>query len=917
MKKEILIGIMILLSCQFVFSQTPNPDGVDIIYPGYYEESDSRITYDGIWITVNNPLASGGFRAVTSNINANAMFRFYGDKIIIYRAIVKVDNDEYHQAELCIDSACENIYFSGADNKAISGITRDNLELKEHTVTITRKLKSINLDAIEIFGDAPSCGNGNVENGEECDDGNGYSFDGCSNDCILTFCGDSTVQGPDSEGFYEECDDGNSINTDACIINPAKNYMCKSAKCGDGYKRSSEECDDGNANNNDACIIDPAKNYLCKLAKCGDGYETAGEECDDGNANNNDACLNSCMDALCGDNLIWIGRETCDEGTLNGQPNHCSQSCQGITTPVCGNSIVEAGEECDKDNSANYLCNNLCKKTCPSSSPCGTFPTCFGKSTFYLDADKDGFGTTSSAAQACALPTGYSDKNTDCNDNDKYINPIAIELCDNIDNNCMNQADETCPCKPIGSTESCGIDTGECMKGVRTCTGLAWSSCVGEITPQAEICDYKDNDCDGNTDEDMLNSCMNYQTCQIVMTCDACENAPSEVCDNIDNDCDGPNNEGLTNCCTDNGKEISGCTDDPNCPGTSGTRTCQNFQWSSCKAVCPIELNISNFSPPEENNLNIIEEGSITVLPELRKEEYICDGYLSKTIDFAKLEQLDCQYKTNKMDSYAELHGEQQFDFYLGNNWIDIKCKNIAQKITYVINKDNNCNTSSYISDFKSIISDLVDLGIINEEEKALAEKTAEKVSENTAYSKKDNTAVVTHTITPKENMSNMEFRLYIPKECANDVKDVDFYSKNYTVINEDPIVAWHFNSVDEQIDLSYKLKGVIDDTCLEKIKGLPIEKLIKEKKKFNIKNLLLPLGLIILASVIPFALNRRADEKKDNMSEEDLIMKLRTKYLKEIKARKFQSPAQLEEYMTEFGLNDEDQKWIMERIFK
>jgi cysteine-rich repeat protein len=48
-----------------------------------------------------------------------------------------------------------------------------------------------------------SCGNGMLDMGEECDDGNCVASDACNNNCKFPFCGDGVVQAP------EICDDGN------------------------------------------------------------------------------------------------------------------------------------------------------------------------------------------------------------------------------------------------------------------------------------------------------------------------------------------------------------------------------------------------------------------------------------------------------------------------------------------------------------------------------------------------------------------------------------------------------------------------------------------------------------------------------------------------------------------------------------
>jgi len=55
------------------------------------------------------------------------------------------------------------------------------------------------------------CGNGRVESGEECDDGNSSDTDACLSTCKWATCGDGHVR-----AGVEDCDDGNLIDGDSC-----------------------------------------------------------------------------------------------------------------------------------------------------------------------------------------------------------------------------------------------------------------------------------------------------------------------------------------------------------------------------------------------------------------------------------------------------------------------------------------------------------------------------------------------------------------------------------------------------------------------------------------------------------------------------------------------------------------------------
>ena len=160
-------------------------------------------------------------------------------------------------------------------------------------------------------------------------------------------CGDGSVDPG------EECDDGNNSDDDACVAG------CKHATCGDGLLwEGVEACDDGNDAADDECLT------TCELAVCGDGVVHSGvEACDDGNAHDTDTCLSTCVAAVCGDGTVWQDVEECDHG---GESATCDLDCSAA---LCGDQAVNAaaGEECDDGNADD---TDACPSTCKAAS-CG------------------------------------------------------------------------------------------------------------------------------------------------------------------------------------------------------------------------------------------------------------------------------------------------------------------------------------------------------------------------------------------------------------------------------------------------------------------------------------------------------------------------------------------------------------------
>lgn len=92
---------------------------------------------------------------------------------------------------------------------------------------------------------------------------------------------------------------------------------------------------------------------------------------------------------------------------------------------------------------------------------------------------------------------------------------------------------------------------------------IKYTDCVSLC--HEEICDYEDNDCDGQIDEEQRNDC------------NECGFVPEEICDGTDNDCDGAIDEDLIQECS------TACG--------SGVEYCMNGKWISCNAP-PVQTEI-------------------------------------------------------------------------------------------------------------------------------------------------------------------------------------------------------------------------------------------------------------------------------------------------------------------------------------
>ena len=330
-------------------------------------------------------------------------------------------------------------------------------------------------DAVDAPDGGPDCGNGEVEDGEECDDGNDVPGDGCENDCTWTCtsgsdCWDDDIcNGEETCTEDHVCEDGPDLDDGHLVTEGPPRVICldgasHESTCGDGFvdTGAGEFCEPPGVG---AC--DDSCNWGC----------SSDTDCpDDGNPCN-------------GDEFCDTTAHICDRSSAPSDGTVCGSSprriCLGGTCvdSLCGDSFLDTGtEECDdgRDGDPDDGCTDSCVYSCHSGTDCDDGEVCNGTETC---------GPITSDGRVCEAGTDAS-SGTACNDGDACT---ETDRCDGS-GTCVGTGD------PCDDGHACTTDTCTDSGGTASCTNtpisgwcLIAGTCISDGTrnpsDECEGCD--------------------------------------------------------------------------------------------------------------------------------------------------------------------------------------------------------------------------------------------------------------------------------------------------------------------------------------------------------------------------------------------------------------------------------------------
>jgi len=457
-----------------------------------------------ITITLDPPRQVYGLTLLNAASDENTVTVEYYDTAPVEKCLTELTTEEWvalgssSSVELSFENLGENHvdYLSFTSNEAVplNNVHTITLSLNQAALADIHVCKPVAgecgvhaADTFEFNGESADClcGNGVVDTGEDCDNGDDNGADGncCSATCQpacfnCTICNNSTQQCEDAQSASccltsdicdacQTCESNVCVDVDECCTTPEDCDTCYECVIPEGETEGRCTLD------STCCEPTCGDCQTCESNDCVDVEEccTTPEDCDtcyecvipEGETEGRCTLDSTCCTVTCGECQSCVGNTCVDDGdccTTSSQCGNCEACVDNQCAPTGGDCCI-SDSECDA--SACERCeNNQCashetKQCCLTNAPCSSCESCIDSQCVRTSEDCCETANECTHHNSCQEPRCtdnvcfYDDIETEqpcCIENDACNDNLNCTLDECIDNQCFNtnQCDDQNPC---------------------------------------------------------------------------------------------------------------------------------------------------------------------------------------------------------------------------------------------------------------------------------------------------------------------------------------------------------------------------------------------------------------------------------------------------------------------------------------